>query len=166
MKGKIINMIFDKIVNIYLKEEKLSGGKGDGMSIQDLAELHGVSIDLIKDQLRKGIEIEYEHTNDPDISREISIDHIAEIPDYYDRLIKMEKDAEQKLREAMTAATTFGSGGTVGQMGGKQSSDFYATGDTRIPKSLFGVLRRQPRNINEKGKKRKKKKVNINSSNS
>jgi hypothetical protein len=79
---------------------------------------------------------------------------------------KFNKIFNDILREAMTAATTFGSGGTVGQMGGKQSSDFYATGDTRIPKSLFGVLRRQPRNINEKGKKRKKKKININSSNS
>jgi hypothetical protein len=91
MKGKIINMIFDKIVNIYLKEEKLSGGKGDGMSIQDLAELHGVSIDLIKDQLRKGIEIEYEHTNDPDIAMQIAKDHIMELgPIYYIELEKME----------------------------------------------------------------------------
>lgn len=43
-------------------------------------------------QLLKGIEIEMEHTDDKDLAKEIAKDHLAEIPDYYDRLIKMEQE--------------------------------------------------------------------------
>ena len=159
-------MKFNKLVDSYLTEYKLTGGEADGMSVDDLANHHGVSVEMINDQLKKGIEIEYEHTNDPEISMEIAKDHIYEIPDYYDRLIEMEAEADRKLKEAMTASAggVFGDASYIGQMGGKSSSDFYATGDTRVPKSMFGVLRRQPTN-NEKKKKRRKKKTNVNSSN-
>ena len=46
-----------------------------------------------KEQLRMGIKVEMEHTNNPVISKRIALDHLAEIPDYYTRLKKMEKDA-------------------------------------------------------------------------
>ncbi len=46
------------------------------------------------EQLRMGIEIEYEHTNKKDIAERIAKDHLAEIPDYYTRLKKMEEEAE------------------------------------------------------------------------
>jgi hypothetical protein len=46
-----------------------------------------------KDELEKGIEIEMEHTTSPVIAERIAKDHLAEIPDYYTRLIKMEKEA-------------------------------------------------------------------------
>lgn len=49
-----------------------------------------------KDQLEMGIEVEYEHTNNPEISKEIAKDHLEEIPDYYDRLEEMEKSYEEK----------------------------------------------------------------------
>lgn len=45
------------------------------------------------EELKKGIEIEYEHTNNPEISKRIALDHLSEIDDYYTRLIKMEKEA-------------------------------------------------------------------------
>ena len=45
-------------------------------------------------QLMLGIEIEYEHTTDKAIAQRIAQDHLAEIPDYYTRLIKMEKEAK------------------------------------------------------------------------
>jgi len=47
-------------------------------------------------ELKMGIGIEKEHTDDIDIATQIAKDHLAEIPDYYTRLIKMEKDAKSK----------------------------------------------------------------------
>ena len=44
-------------------------------------------------QLEMGIKVEMEHTSNPVISRKIALDHLAEIPDYYTRLDKMEKEA-------------------------------------------------------------------------
>jgi len=41
-----------------------------------------------------GMEIEMEHTDDPKIALEISMDHLTEFPDYYTRLDKMEKQAK------------------------------------------------------------------------
>jgi hypothetical protein len=40
-----------------------------------------------------GIKVEMEHTTDPLIAKRISLDHLSEIPDYYTRLAKMEKEA-------------------------------------------------------------------------
>jgi hypothetical protein len=45
-------------------------------------------------QLKMGIRVEMEHTDDPKLAREIAIDHLKEIPDYYSRLAEMEKEAE------------------------------------------------------------------------
>ena len=50
--------------------------------------------DVDAGELKKGIKIEMEHTTDPIISKRIALDHLAEIDDYYTRLIKMEKEAE------------------------------------------------------------------------
>lgn len=38
-----------------------------------------------------GIEVEMEHTDDPAIAKNIAMDHLAEDPDYYVKLRKMEK---------------------------------------------------------------------------
>jgi len=46
------------------------------------------------EELAKGIKIEQEHTSDPQLAKKIALDHLAEIPDYYTRLDKMEKQAE------------------------------------------------------------------------
>ena len=46
------------------------------------------------EELKEGIKIEMEHTENPVISKRIALDHLTEIPDYYTRLIKMEKEAE------------------------------------------------------------------------
>ena len=48
-----------------------------------------------EDQLIKGRKVESEHSDCPRIQTEISKDHIAEIPDYYDRLEKMEKEGKE-----------------------------------------------------------------------
>ena len=46
-----------------------------------------------KSELDSGIKVEMEHTDNKDVAEKIAKDHLAEIPDYYTRLIKMEKEA-------------------------------------------------------------------------
>lgn len=74
----------------------IKGGKADNMSVEDIAKKFNVSVDKIKAQIKKGIEIEKEHTNDKEKATEIAMDHVTEFPDYYDRIEKMEKDAKEK----------------------------------------------------------------------
>jgi hypothetical protein len=81
------------ILTQYVKEDKIKGGKADNKTPEDIAKKHGVSVDKIKQQLKMGIEVEMEHVNDRKLSAEIALDHLDEIPDYYNRLKKMEKDA-------------------------------------------------------------------------
>jgi len=57
-------------------------------SPETLAKKHGVSVDHIHAQLKKGIEVEHEHTSDSKIAREIALDHLGEKPDYYAKLDK------------------------------------------------------------------------------
>jgi hypothetical protein len=61
----------------------IPGGKADGHKVTEY--------DL--QQLIWGVEIEFEHSPDALIALEISMDHLQEIPDYYTRLRKMEKEA-------------------------------------------------------------------------
>lgn len=74
----------------------IKGGKSDNMSLQDIADKFDVSIDKIQAQLKKGVKIESEHTDDKEKAKEIAMDHITEFPDYYDRLGKMEKEADKE----------------------------------------------------------------------
>lgn len=46
------------------------------------------------DQLCKGLKVELEHTDDPMIAVKIAMDHLDEIPNYYDLLLEMEKQAK------------------------------------------------------------------------
>lgn len=43
-------------------------------------------------EIEMGIKVEMEHTNSKIIALRIVKDHLAELPDYYTRLIKMEKN--------------------------------------------------------------------------
>jgi len=58
--------------------DKLTGGKGDHLKPQDVD----------KSELIVGIYVEMEHTNDPMIACSIALDHLAEVEDYYARLVK------------------------------------------------------------------------------
>ena len=60
-------------------QNQLPGGLGDEKT----------PTDVDPQQLAKGIKVEMEHTDDPKIAREIAIDHLTEISDYYDRLSQM-----------------------------------------------------------------------------
>lgn len=75
------------------------------LTVAQIADKHGVAIGMIEKQLEKGIKVEREHTKDDAIAREIALDHLAEFPDYYDRLKKVEEDAP---------ANSAGAGGIAG----------------------------------------------------
>lgn len=78
----------------YLKDaNEIKGGLADKISIEELSKKHKVSVDEIVEQLLKGIEVELEHTNDKDKAKEIAMDHLFEMPDYYTKLKKMENDS-------------------------------------------------------------------------
>jgi hypothetical protein len=47
-------------------------------------------------QIKLGLDVEKEHTNDPNIALRIVKDHLFEIPDYYTRLKNMEKSIGEK----------------------------------------------------------------------
>ncbi len=76
-------------------ENKLKGGKADNMTPQKIADKFGVNVSDVKKQIVKGKKIESEHTDDEEKQTEIASDHVAEFPDYYDRIMKMEKEAEK-----------------------------------------------------------------------
>ena len=61
-------------------KDKLKGGLADKKTPSDFS----------KEDLEKGLRVEFEHTNDPDIAREITMDHLEEHDDYYVGLECME----------------------------------------------------------------------------
>ena len=76
---------------------KIKGGLSDKMSISDIANKHGVSVDTIKAQIKKGAEVELEHTNDKELAKEIATDHVVESPTYYDKLATIEEGLVKRL---------------------------------------------------------------------
>jgi hypothetical protein len=62
-------------------DDQLPGGLAD----------KGPPKDVDPKQVEKGIKVEMEHTDDPDVAREISYDHLTEAPRYYDKLETIEK---------------------------------------------------------------------------
>lgn len=48
------------------------------------------------DQLKMGISVEREHTNNKHLAEKIARDHLSEIPDYYTRLKEMEENFKKK----------------------------------------------------------------------
>ena len=62
------------------------------MTVDAIASKHNVDVKSIEQQLKLGIKVEKEHTSDEAVAREIALDHLMELPDYYTRLKKVEKD--------------------------------------------------------------------------
>lgn len=70
-----------------MSREILIGGRADGIPDSMFP----------KEQLEKGIAVEQEeHTNNPDIAKEITKDHLSENEQYYDLLGDMEKHWEKE----------------------------------------------------------------------
>ena len=60
-------------------------------TIQDIAKKFNKSTKYILDQLRAGIRVEKEHTDQFEVAMEIALDHLNERPDYYEVLKSAEK---------------------------------------------------------------------------
>ena len=82
-----------------VNEDKIKGGKADKLTKKNIANKFGVEIAKINKELEMGIKVELEHTNSKKLAKEIAMDHLAEIPDYYTRLKKMEKEGESKWKK-------------------------------------------------------------------
>jgi hypothetical protein len=78
-----------------VKEDSTPGGKGDKTSEDEVC----------PKQLKVGIAVEKEHTNNPQTAKEIAIDHLVEDPEYYSKLIKSGLADEP---EALKLAKEFG----------------------------------------------------------
>lgn len=53
-----------------------------------------------EEQLKRGIEIEKEHSNNINVRKAIAKDHLSETPNYYTYLGKMEQFAKSKLKRS------------------------------------------------------------------
>lgn len=77
---------------INIKEawkDKLPGGLADKKKPSDFN----------KKSIEKGKQVEYEHTDDPNIATEIAMDHLEEHKKYYPELKKMEKKLEKEEKK-------------------------------------------------------------------
>jgi hypothetical protein len=77
-------------------KDNIKGGLADKISAEDIAKKHDVSLKSIEAQIKMGEKVEMEHVDDKKLAREIALDHLFEIPDYYSRLDKMEKEAKKE----------------------------------------------------------------------
>lgn len=75
----------------WYKEEKESAPIKSHHSVEDIAKKHKIDVDSINDQLKMGIKIEKEHTNDTDTAKDIALQHLWEKPNYYTKLKKVEE---------------------------------------------------------------------------
>lgn len=85
------------------REDKISGGLAKGLSLNDIAKKHDVSVDIMVAEFKKGISVEMEHTTDREVAKEIALDHLFEDPKYYTKLSSVEKQ-----NEAYTKGQLFG----------------------------------------------------------
>jgi len=78
-----------------IMENKLVGGRADNETIKDIAKKFRVTVKYLKQQLKKGMKVESEHTDDKEKQKEIASDHLAEFPNYYEEL----EGVEEKLKD-------------------------------------------------------------------
>ena len=109
---------------LFTKEEtkeanKLKGGMADASTLYDLAMKHvgdktvkkqspqriSKMIMHLAQQLVKGIKVEMEHSDDMKIAKKIAMDHLAEDPNYYTKLKRIEESKEEAT-EATTSASS------------------------------------------------------------
>ena len=87
------------LYEIAVQVGNIPGGLAKGLTLNDIAEKHGVSVDIMVAQFKKGISVEMEHTTDREIAKEIVLDHLFEDPKYYDKLAKIENPTNEGLKD-------------------------------------------------------------------
>jgi len=101
-----------------VKENKSKNGLSKGMTLKDIAKKHNKNYDesyfeKLQSELKKGIQVEKEHTGDPKMAKKIAMDHLVENPNYYTELKKFEQGKGKKV-EAKEATTSASSGAYSG----------------------------------------------------
>ena len=94
-------------------------------TVEQIAKKHRLNVSFIRRQLAMGEPIEHEHTQDHDLARDIALQHLDEIPDYYTRLKKMEAEAKRhhKKFKDVKEETKSGDQGLRDWFGKSKSSD-------------------------------------------
>ncbi len=70
---------------------------------KEIARKHGVSVDYVTRQAEVGSTVEREHVTTHDEAYNIALQHIAEFPDYYKHLLKMEKKLKGEWKNGKKA---------------------------------------------------------------
>jgi hypothetical protein len=101
----VISLVAARMTKATKNEaDVVPGGLAKGLSLNDIAEKHGVSVDMMVAEFKKGIAVEMEHTTDREVAKEITLDHLFEDPKYYDKLKKVEEYVDKKGVEHVAAA--------------------------------------------------------------
>lgn len=98
------NIIKNKVKNKQpeeIMENKLVGGRADNETIKDLSKKFRVTVKYLQQQLKKGMKVESEHTDDKEKQKEIASDHLAEFPNYYEELEGVEKKLKKYWKERL-----------------------------------------------------------------
>lgn len=84
-----------------MKNNKFKGGLSDNLTINDIANKFNVTVDSLNKELIMGIKVEMEHVNNKESAKEIAMDHLTELPNYYTELNNMEVRAKNKLNKSV-----------------------------------------------------------------
>lgn len=76
-------------------------GLSKDMSIEDIAKKHKIDVDILKQELKKGIKVEHEHTRNVKKAARIAMDHLFEDPKYYTKLSKL--NLEENLNKDLVS---------------------------------------------------------------
>jgi ribosomal protein L7Ae-like RNA K-turn-binding protein len=74
-------------------------------TVDQIAQKHKVPVSKIKKQLEMGTKVETEHTNNKELASYIALQHLDELPDYYDRLKTVEKKSPKASKKTVKEET-------------------------------------------------------------
>jgi hypothetical protein len=88
------------------------------LTISEVAGKHSVPVETLRDELIEGIKTEMEHTNNPEEAKKIALDHLAENPQYYQYLQRMESKMKQETidKHYDELTTKYSNGGEISAM--------------------------------------------------
>lgn len=97
-KGPIEHIEAANIEDVFSKSSATTEQKREACALDGRGRSDKMGVtesDVDPEQLKRGIEVEHEHSDDDEIAKKIALDHLAEIPDYYTRLDAMEEQAKK-----------------------------------------------------------------------
>lgn len=142
-----------------VSEIRMNEGSLDTVATPDvktIAKKHGVPVSKIMTELKKGISVEKEHTTVTNDAREIALDHLSEMPDYYTKLATIDPhDLKESViayhgsnqeRPAFKASHTGDNSSEFGDYQTQRHGTFF----TNNPKfaALYGDVQQYRLNVN------------------